>query len=98
MDLAWPPTPMPSGSQSSLELANTCFHTHLKEPSFNHGLKLSVALRMPLISEKPYSYSPLLKPLHTGFVILLPQDSLLQSKVQIIQTSLALQGPFDALS
>jgi hypothetical protein len=60
-------------SQPFIELANTGFHTHLKEPSLNHGLKISVASRAPLILEKPYAYSPLLKPIDICFDIFSPQ-------------------------
>ncbi|KAH8791459.1 hypothetical protein BGZ57DRAFT_589929 [Hyaloscypha finlandica] len=60
-------------SQPFIELANTYFHTHLKEPSLNHGLKISVASRVPLISEKPYAYFPLLKPIDICFDIFSPR-------------------------
>jgi hypothetical protein len=92
------PNPNAKHSQPSIHHVNTCFHTHLKKPSLNHGLKISVASRVPLISEKPYTYSPLLRPIDIRFDILSPGGLSSPNKVQIVQTSPALQRPFEELS
>jgi hypothetical protein len=79
------PNPNAKRSQPFIELANT-FHTHLKEPSLNHALKIPIASRVPLISEKPYAYSPLLKPIDIFFDILSTQvDYLPQTKSRLFR-------------
>ena len=53
---------------------------------------------MPLASERPYTYVPLVGPLDIRFVILYPSTFSSPIEISILQTSLARERPYEALS